>query len=217
MKLKNKDNFDVMKEAYKNIRTNIEFCSKSENIKTVLITSSKADEGKSTVLSNLSDSFTDMGKKVLLIDADLRNPSIHKIYGLHNNIGLADIINKEENFEDCVNIDVNSNLDILTSGTFVINPSELLSLDYMKEFIDSLKEDYDYIFIDSPPIGIVTDANIIASFVDSVILVVASNEVDKKMLEISKSRLDKVNANILGVVVNKYRYEKNNYYYGTKY
>ncbi len=217
MKFKSKDNFNIMLEAYKNIRTSIEFGCSNKNIKTILITSSKADEGKSTVLCNIAKSFADMNKKVLVIDADLRNPSIHKIYNISNNIGLTDVIEKDKLFEDCINKDLDKNVNILTSGTIIENPVELIASDNMRTFINDVKEEYDYIFIDAPPIGVVTEASILSSMVDSVILVVASNEVDKKLLEISKNRLTKFNANILGVIFNKYNSGKNSYYYGCQY
>lgn len=217
MKSKNKNDFNIMEEAYKNIRTNIEFNGENLDNKVILITSSKEDEGKSTVLYNLAESFAAINKKVLIIDGDLRNPSIHKIYGLHNNLGLTNIINQSNSFEDCVNKHLYNNIDILTSGISISNPSELISSNEMKEFINDIKEEYDYIFIDSSPIAIVTDASIIASIVDSAILVVAANEIDKKLLELSKDRLEKSDVNILGVIFNKYKYERNSYYYRAKY
>ncbi|WP_042271142.1 CpsD/CapB family tyrosine-protein kinase [[Clostridium] dakarense] len=207
------NNFDQLKEAYKSIRTNIQFSNVDENIKSILVTSSKQNEGKSVVISNLAESFSSLEKKIIIIDADLRNPTIHKIFGLSNELGLTNIITKNKELEDCVYKDEVLGLDILTSGTIPPNPSELLHSEKVKELIDNLKKEYDYIFIDSPPIGIVTDAGILASFSDGVIFVVGSDEVDNKMVKISKDRLYKVNANILGVILNKYKCNQNEYNY----
>lgn len=210
------ENFDQLKEAYKSVRTSIQFSNRDENIKSILVTSSKQNEGKSGVTSNLAESFSNLDKKIIIIDADLRNPTIHKIYGLNNEPGLSNIIINDEKLEDCIHKDISLGLDILSAGTMQPNPSELLHSERVKELIDSLKEEYDYVFIDSPPIGIVTDAGILASFVDGVIFVVGSDEVDDRMVKISKDRLNKVNANILGVILNKYKCNRNEYNYYTK-
>lgn len=209
-------NFDQLKEAYKSVRTSIQFSNRDEKIKSILVTSSKQNEGKSGVTSNLAESFSNLDKKIIIIDADLRNPTIHKIYGLNNELGLTNIIIDDESPKDCIYKDISLGLDILSAGTIPSNPSELLNSEKVKKLINNLKEDYDYIFIDSPPIGVVTDAGVLASFVDGVIFVVGSDEVDDRMVKISKDRLYKVNANILGVILNKYKCNSNEYNYYRK-
>lgn len=201
-------------EAYRSIRTNIQFSSIDKKIKTILVTSSKQDEGKSTVISNMSVSFAALEeKKVLIIDADLRNPSVHRKFSLTNTYGLTEILSGQKNFKQVVqNTEIN-NLQILTTGKIPPNPSEMLISKKMKEFIKTLEESYDYIFVDTPPIGIITDAGAIANYSDATILVVGSEETDIEMAKMTKEKLEKVKANIIGVVLNKYIGEDNVYGY----
>lgn len=201
-------------EAYRSIRTNIQFSSIDKKIKTILVTSSKQDEGKSTVISNMAVSFAALEeKKVLIIDADLRNPSVHRKFSLTNTYGLTEILSGQKNFKQVVqNTEIN-NLQILTTGKIPPNPSEMLISKKMKEFIKTLEESYDYIFVDTPPIGIITDAGAIANYSDATILVVGSEETDIEMAKMTKEKLEKVKANIIGVVLNKYIGEDNVYGY----
>ncbi|HSQ87829.1 CpsD/CapB family tyrosine-protein kinase [Romboutsia sp.] len=203
-------------EAYRSIRTNIEFSNVDENIKVIMVTSSKQNEGKSTVISNLAVSFASLeDKKVLIIDGDLRNPTVHRTFGISNIYGVTDILLGYKTFEECVGSVGSSNLDILTTGKIAPNPSEMLGSSRMREFINSIRDSYDYIFIDAPPIGIVTDAGVMSSFVDGTVLVVASKETDVEMVKIAKERLNQVNAKILGCVLNKFEEKKSAYgYYG---
>ena len=203
-------------ESYRAIRTNIEFSNLDENLKVICITSTMKNEGKSTVIANLAVSFQKLDKKVLLIDGDLRNPNIHKLFDIDNEKGLTNILLKKNKFDECIKIE--EDLHILTGGYMPSNPSEILSSKRMREFIDEIKDLYDYIFIDAPPIGIVTDAGIISSYSDGVIFVVESNRADSKIVKDAKERLVQINANILGVIVNKFdvkssEYGYYNYYY----
>lgn len=204
-------------EAYRTIRTGIEFSNLDKDLKIICITSSKKDEGKTTVLSNLGVSFAKIDKKVLLIDADLRNPSISKMFDTSNTQGLMDILLGKRNIQDCVKKTKQENLYILTGGTIPPNPAEVLSSKKMSEFIESIKDEYDYIFIDSPPVGVVSDASIISSYSDGVIFVVGANEVDSNLAKIAKERLDSVKANIVGVILNKFKADTNSEYYNYYY
>lgn len=204
-------------EAYRTIRTGIEFSNLDKDLKIICITSSKKDEGKTTVLSNLGVSFAKIDKKVLLIDADLRNPSISKIFDTSNSQGLMDILLGKRNIQDCVKKTKQENLYILTGGTIPPNPAEVLSSKKMSEFIESIKDEYDYIFIDSPPVGVVSDASIISAYSDGVIFVVGANEVDSNLAKIAKERLDSVKANIVGVILNKFKTDTNSEYYNYYY
>ena len=204
-------------EAYRNIRTGIEFSNLDKDLKIICITSSKKDEGKTTVLSNLGVSFAKIDKKVLLIDADLRNPSISKMFDTSNAQGLMDILLGKRNIQDCVKKTKQENLYILTGGTIPPNPAEVLSSKKMSEFIESIKDEYDYIFIDSPPVGVVSDASIISAYSDGVIFVVGANEVDSNLAKIAKERLDNVKANIVGVILNKFKTDTNSEYYNYYY
>ena len=204
-------------EAYRTIRTGIEFSNLDKDLKIICITSSKKDEGKTTVLSNLGVSFAKIDKKVLLIDADLRNPSISKMFDTSNTQGLMDILLGKRNIQDCVKKTKQENLYILTGGTIPPNPAEVLSSKKMSEFIESIKDEYDYIFIDSPPVGVVSDASIISAYSDGVIFVVGANEVDSNLAKIAKERLDSVKANIVGVILNKFKTNINSEYYNYYY
>ena len=204
-------------EAYRTIRTGIEFSNLDKDLKIICITSSKKDEGKTTVLSNLGVSFAKIDKKVLLIDADLRNPSISKMFDTSNTQGLMDILLGKRNIQDCVKKTKQENLYILTGGTIPPNPAEVLSSKKMSEFIESIKDEYDYIFIDSPPVGVVSDASIISAYSDGVIFVVGANEVDSNLAKIAKEILDSLKANIVGVILNKFKTDTNSEYYNYYY
>lgn len=204
-------------EAYRTIRTGIEFSNLDKDLKVICMTSSKQNEGKTTVLSNLGVSFAKIDKKVLLIDADLRNPSISKMFDTSNSQGLMDILLGKRNIQDCIKKTKQENLYILTGGTIPPNPAEVLSSKKMSEFIESIRDEYDYIFIDSPPVGIISDASIISVYSDGVIFVVGANEVDSNLAKIAKERLDSVKANIVGVILNKFKTDTNSEYYNYYY
>lgn len=198
-------------ESYKNMRTSIIV---NKKIKTILVTSSDMDEGKTTVTSSLAKCFSELeDKKILLIDCDLRKASIHRQFNLDNEKGLIDII-ADGNFKEYIK--KSDNLDIITTGKKTKKPAELLESDLMKDFIEEIKEYYDYIFIDSPPVSRVNDACIIAKYIDGTIIVSSSNEVDIDMAKLTKKRLSKVNANFIGIILNKFKEEDNIYhnYYG---
>ena len=207
----------VISEQYRAIRTNIEYSSVDQNTKTILVTSSDKNEGKTTTVSNLAVSFANLNKKVLLIDCDLRNASIHKMFRLNNIYGLTDILAKDRAVDKCIQETELENLYVLTAGAIPPNPAEILSSDKMKNLIEDLKNIYDYIFIDTPPIGLVTDAGVLSSFIDGVVLVVKSESVEKKYLEETKKKLDAVDARILGAILNSYKSEQKDYNYYSYY
>ena len=185
--------------------------------KTILVTSSDKNEGKTTTVSNLAVSFANLNKKILLIDCDLRNPSIHKMFRLNNIYGLTDILAKDRAVDKCIQKTELENLYVLTAGAIPPNPAEILSSEKMKNLIEDLKNMYDYIFIDTPPIGLVTDAGALSSFIDGVVLVVKSESVEKKYLEETKKKLDAVDARILGAILNSYKSEQKDYNYYSYY
>ena len=208
-------------EAYRILRTNIEFSNIDKNIKTILVTSAQQNEGKSTSISNLASTFASLeNKKVLIIDCDLRNPSVHKMFGVSNLIGLTDVLTGQKDIDKCIEKTKVKNLDILKAGKIPPNPSEILQSKKMRNFMEVIKEYYDYIFIDSPPVGIVADASILAQYSDGTILLVAANEADIEAVKVAKERLEGVNANILGAILNKFEVDSSsygyyNYYYGS--
>ncbi len=200
-------------EAFRTLRTNIQFSNIDEDLKTLIVTSSGPSEGKSTLSSNLAATMAENQKKVLLIDCDLRKPRVHKVFKISNLKGLTNLIVGSEKIKDIVhNEEGFENLDILTSGPIPPNPSELLGSNKMKNFLEDAKREYDMIILDSPPIGLVTDSAVLSTIVDGVLLVGAVAQVEMEMLKNSKSLLDKVNANIIGVVLNKVPISGRSYY-----
>jgi capsular exopolysaccharide synthesis family protein len=204
-------------EAYRVLRTNIQYSSIDKPLKTIVVTSSGPGEGKSTTIVNLSIAFAQSGSKVLLIDADLRKPKVHKLFGMYNKRGLSNMLVAHYDYQEYINKCEVENLHVLTCGVIPPNPSELLSTKSMKQFIEKIREDYDMVFIDAPPVGTVTDAAILSTEVDGVIMVISSGKVDDKALIRSKELLEKVNANIIGVVLNKVNKNNQGYYHNHYY
>jgi len=201
-------------KAYRVIRTNIQYYSVDKAIKTIVITSSVPLEGKTTITANLAISFAQMGSKVLLIDADLRKPKIHKIFWVRNNKGLTNYLTCHDDYHKYVRQSSIQNLNILTSGVIPPNPSELLNSEAMKQFIKDARNEYDIILMDSPPVCNVTDASIISTYADGTILVVNSGKVTIEELKNSAALLKKVNANLIGAILNNYNnYKTSGRYY----
>lgn len=207
-------------EAYRGIRTNIQFANVDNNIKTILMTSSAIGEGKTTTLCNVAMTMADAGHKVIIIDCDLRKPRIHKFFEVSNRVGITDILLKGEDFKSFLRGGFHPNLEIITSGKIPSNPSEILYSNAMKNLIEKIKMEYDYVFIDTPPVIAVTDAVIMSQYIDGVVLVCSSGKTEVEMVKKAKESLAKVNANILGVVLNKIPLKgqkyANYYYYSNK-
>lgn len=214
-----KDPRSPIAEAYRSIRTNIEYANLDKELKTIAVTSCQQNEGKSTTICNLAVNFTNLdNKKVLILEGDLRNPTVHRMFGVSNKYGITDVLTGRKTFEECVIKTEVEGLSILACGNIPHNPSEILGSRKMKNFIEEIKPIYDYIFIDVPPIGVVTDAGVVASYVDGTVLVIAANEVEVDMARIAKENLENVKANILGIVINKYEDESGSYgYYSYNY
>jgi capsular exopolysaccharide synthesis family protein len=199
-------------EAYRTLRTNIQFSSVDNEVQTIMITSSGPGEGKSTTSSNLAAVMAESGAETIIIDCDQRKPTLHKKFLVSNKKGLSDVLAGKAEFKDAVVSTGIDNLDLLTSGTKPPNPSGLLASRRMKTFIEELKEKYRYIIVDTPPVIAVTDAQIVSTYVDGCILVVASSQADRDAALKAKKLLEKVNANILGTVLNKVESKGRGYY-----
>jgi capsular exopolysaccharide synthesis family protein len=200
-------------EAFRTLRTNIQFSALDEQVKILVATSSQPSEGKSTIVSNLGITIAQSGKKVLLIDCDLRKPMVHKKLGLSNQEGLTSLLAREKKLEECVKTTEVTNFYVITSGPIPPNPAELLGSKKMKRLIEELKEIFDMILIDAPPVLAVTDAQILATISDGVIFVASYGEADKHAVVRAKELIDKVGGKILGVIINKVPAEAKNYYY----
>ncbi|AIM24599.1 tyrosine-protein kinase YwqD [Melissococcus plutonius] len=205
-------------EQYKTIRTNIQYAMVDKTLQTLAITSSNASEGKSTSTINLAIVFANSNKKVLLVDADMRNPTIAKTFELINNRGLSTLLsNKTMTTEEVLQPTNLENLNILPSGPIPPNPSELLDSLQMKRLIEEWKNNYDLIIFDTPPILAVTDAQILASKVDGTILVAREKIAEKSALLKAKELLIMVKATIIGAIYNDASSVKDQgYYYGVK-
>ncbi|MEN8906740.1 MAG: polysaccharide biosynthesis tyrosine autokinase [Clostridiales bacterium] len=205
-------------EAYRELRTNIKYKGIDNKIKFILLTSGGASDGKTSTGSNLAISIAQTGKKVLLIDADLRRPKVHKQFKLSNRFGLTNILTQGENKKTeyiIQEFDSVHNLYILTSGPIPPNPSEILESNKMKEVLQSFEESYDTIIIDAPPVGHVTDAAILSRVVNGVIFVVACGETNVDLVKKAKKSIDEVNARLLGVVFTKLDKSAGTYYYNS--
>lgn len=188
-------------ETYRTLRTNIQYSALRKNKKTLLITSPDLKEGKSTVCGNLGLAFSQNGQSVILVDCDFRKPILHKLFNISNESGVADVLNGEEKLEEVIK-EYSTNLSILPSGESPANPSELLGTDIMKDLLNFLSERYDVVLLDSPPVDVVTDAQVLAAEVDGTIIVVKAEQTKSKRLVESVNLLKNVDANIIGIVLN---------------
>lgn len=205
----------VPAEAYRTLRTNIQYASFDKELRRILVTSSGPGEGKSTTAANLALSIAETGKSVLLIDCDLRKPSVHKKFKISNEKGVTNFLLGEVTFEQATKVYKNK-LFIMTAGTIPPNPAEMLSSNKLKNFLKKVSDQFDMVIIDSPPVMAVTDAQILSTITDGVILVITSGQTEKAMAIKAKESLKKVNANIIGVVLNRLK-EENGKSYGYGY
>lgn len=211
-----------VKEAYKALRTNIIFSLPIDECKKIAVTSALAGEGKSTNCLNLAISFAQMGSKTIIIDADLRRPNISKLLDKKASPGLSNVLVGLSSLDDVICKTQYENLDAIFSGDIPPNPTELLISNRMSEMLEKLSESYDYIFIDCPPINVVTDASIISKYVSGMIMVVRQGETTKDDVLEAKNQLDFAGAKIIGTILNDAgdsgaAYKHKNYKYLKKY
>ncbi|MGP7818735.1 CpsD/CapB family tyrosine-protein kinase [Niallia sp. 01092] len=205
-------------EQYRTIRTNILFSSVDKEIRTIMVTSTGPGEGKSTTAANLAVVFAQQGKTVLLVDADLRKPTVHYTFNLINTTGLTSVLTNQVSLKEAIHINDENNLYILPSGPIPPNPSELLGSRAMQYFMEQALEEFDMILFDTPPVLAVTDAQILANECDGSVLVVSSGKTEKDGLLKTKELLSASKGKILGVVLNNKKRDKKGgyyYYYGT--
>ncbi len=203
----------MITETYRVLRTNMGFAGIEQPFKTVLVTSALAMEGKSTTVANLAVVTAQAGNKVILVDCDLRRPCIHKLFQISNEMGFTSCIINEIEPERVAHSLSMLNLHVLTSGPIPPNPAEILNSMRTRNMWSDLKERYDYVFIDSPPILSVTDGAIIASQTDASALVVHAGKTRKEVAAQAKDRLQQANARIIGVVLNQTKPNDQDYYY----
>lgn len=202
----------IAAEAYRSLRTNIQYSSFDKKYQTLLITSSNPGEGKTTVAGNLALVLAQGESKVLLVDCDMRRPSLHKKFKISNTYGISDLLVGKQKFEEAA-YKYNDNLTVLPGGKIPPNPAEMLSSKAMTAFLEEMKKHFDYIVLDTPPLQAVSDAQILSTKVDGSIIVVRAGVTKKDVVQNSVSIIKKVNGNIIGTVLNAAEYKKDKYYY----
>ena len=200
-------------EQFRTIRTNIQFSSVDEELQTMIVTSSGPAEGKSTTTANMAVVFAQQGKRVLLIDADLRKPTVHYTFRTENHIGLSNVLTRQASLEEAVTVTAQDKLWVLPSGPIPPNPSELLGSKGMQTLLEQAKDEYDVIILDTPPVLAVTDAQVLANLADGVVLVVSSGKTETDAAKKAKELLESAKAKILGVVLNNKKVQDSQYYY----
>lgn len=207
------DSRSPVSEAYRAIRTNLQFAGAGKQLKTLVFTSAIPGEGKSTTVANLAIAMGQDDKKILLIDCDMRKPVVHRRFGLLNR-GLSNCFAEDLPLKEVIQADVFPNLDVVTSGPVPPNPAELLGSKKMKDLLQEAAETYDYVFLDMPPVLAVTDAALMSSRVDGTVIILGSSDIGPDEGKQAKELLEKVHANILGVILNKVpQHHKSGYYY----
>ena len=208
-------------EAYKSLRTNIDFLSSTNNYHSILITSAGPWDGKSTVAINLATAMAGGGKHVILVDCDMRKGSIASYLKIRRSApGITDVMGGKYKLNDVIFRQKELGFDVLPVGALPSNPAEIVGAPVMVQILQLLSGMYDYVFIDTPPVSLVTDAAILSRYVDGVILVVRADETTKQALNASKKALEDVNAHILGAVLNDFDVRKHSYgsgYYSYQY
>ena len=202
----------IAAESYRTLRTNIQYSSFDKEYKVIVITSSEPGEGKSTTAGNLALCMAQGDKKVILVDCDLRRPSIHKKFKVSNLAGLSDVIIGKSDLSKVMHR-YNKNLVLLTSGKIPPNPSEMLSSKSMENLLEKLRENFDYVILDTPPVQAVTDSQILSTKADGTILVVRAGKTKKESIKNAIDLLNKVNAHVIGTVLNGIDANRNKYYY----
>lgn len=200
-------------EQYRTIRTNIQFSSVDSDIRSITVTSAGPGEGKSTTSANLAVVFAQQGKKVLLVDADLRKPTVHYTFQLPNTIGLTNVLTKQIILGDAIRETDTQDLYVLTSGPIPPNPAELLASKTMEQLIEEAYKFFDIIIFDTPPVLAVTDAQVMANQTDGSILVISSGITDREASIKSKEKLEGSKAKLLGAVLNNKEQDKHTQYY----
>lgn len=204
-------------EAFRALRTNLEFSSLDQPLRTILVTSSDASEGKSTVASNLAVILSQGKRKVLLLDCDLRRPSIHKQFGISNRLGLSDLIRSQLDLPSVIQTTASSsNLSIITSGSLPPNPAEFLASERFNSILQNLSSQFDMVVMDTPPM-VVADVQILSSRVDGILFVIQPGVSHTGVVRTAMEDLSRINARVLGVVLNRIPRNRAQYYGGYRY
>lgn len=202
----------VAAEAYRSLRTNIQYSSFDNKYQTLVVTSANPGEGKTTVAGNLALALAQGESKVLLVDCDMRRPSIHKTFKISNTYGISDLLVGNKKLESVAN-KYNDNLSIVPAGKIPPNPAEMLASKAMTAFLEEMKNYFDYIVLDTPPLQAVTDAQVLSTKVDGSLIVVRAGVTKKDAVHNAVSIIKKVKGNIIGTVLNVAETKNDKYYY----
>lgn len=211
------DPTSTVSEVYRIIRTNLMFSSMDKPLNSFLVTSPGPGEGKSVTTANLGVTFAQYGKNVIIVDADLRKPTQHRIFELDNTVGLSNVMLGEVTLDEALHPIPGTGLSVLTTGPLPPNPAELLGSERMKEILDELAQKADLLILDTPPVVAVTDAALLASRVEGVLLVLSSGKVKIEVAQKAQEMLLNVRARILGTVLNMIEENNPDYYYYNNY
>lgn len=203
----------IVSEQFRTLRTNINFSMPDKELKTFLVTSTSPGEGKSTVAANTAVVFAQEGKRVLLVDADMRKPTVHYTFHLTNTLGLSNLLTRQENIMNVLKQSDIENLQVITCGPIPPNPAELIGSQTMQKVMEEMKGYFDVIIFDAPPVLSVADAQILSNKCDGTILVLSAGETEKEGLVKAKEALASSQANLIGVVLNNFELQKGHYYY----
>ena len=208
----------LFSEAIRTLRTNLQFSLVANNANVLMITSSVPGDGKSFISSNLSAAFSMMNIKVLIVDCDMRKGRLHKIFEVSNEKGLSNLLLDEvKNYKKYVQKTKVDNVSVIPLGIVPPNPSELLNSDKFENLIDTLRDAYDLVILDTPPIGSVSDSLVIAKYVDEAIIVTSYKQTPMEDLNETKKALEATGVKIAGIVLNNMEYKKHSKYYYNKY
>ncbi len=200
-------------EAYRVLRTNLLFARKDDKLNTTAVVSAGAGEGKSTTVLNLATVFAQSGQRVVIVDSDLRRPTLHKLLKVTNNLGLTNYLLKQNSLDEVIQTTAIPTLDFLASGKLPSSSLGILSSSAMKDLIGELKARYDIVFFDSPPIMGVSDASILASEVDMTVQVIQYRRYPQPMNIRAKQLIEKVGGNLVGIVLNNINMSQDESYY----
>ncbi|HEB13188.1 MAG TPA: polysaccharide biosynthesis tyrosine autokinase [Actinobacteria bacterium] len=203
----------IAAEAYRSLRTNIQFINFDSQARSIIITSPTAGDGKTTVATNLATTLSLAGSRVILVDCDLRHPKVHEVVDLDNTLGLSNVLVKSHDLNEVTQEVGDAGLSVITSGPKPPNPSELLGSGRMSELIQFLKEKFDYVIIDTPPVCAVTDAVVLAGKVEGVVLICSLYKTTREAAIESRRSLEKVNSKLMGAVINKVDHSRRYGYY----
>jgi protein-tyrosine kinase len=207
------DSKSIISEQFRTIRTNIKFSIPDTDLKSILVTSSTPGEGKSTNAANLGVVFAQEGKKVLIVDADMRKPTLHHTFGIFNTVGLSTVLSRQSEFNGAIQETPIVGLYVLPSGSIPPNPTELLSSKTFDSFLEEMKKNYDIIIFDAPPLLSVSDAQVLSHKCDGTLLIIHSGVAEKGDVLKAQSILNASQATIIGSILNNYKMPKNRKYY----